>query len=465
MQRPPRITIVTSSFNQGRFIERTIRSILEQDYPNLEHLVVDGMSTDETVSVLARYPHLRVIREPDSGQAEAINKGFRAATGEIFGFVNSDDTLERGALKRVADEIDPDSGRHIVMGRCRFIDEHDRFLGIEHPSGFESHLRVLEIWKGHLLPQPAVFWTREVWERCGPLDEREHLMLDYDLFCRFSREYTFHPIDQVLANYRLHTASKTESIDDRKRLEAAIVVSRRYWGSWTHPQFWRILLSYGRFRLDRRHRASRLLAAAHQAWSERRPFGAIPKLMAGAALGPDVAIDAWVVPGLKPGIRAALRARSKVQQTLRSPAPAPQSLAWRDFVDLHADGWAGPRLVQAIDVAPGDDTLVIDGRLPVGNLPSTIELEAIVDGCSLGRRAVECRQREFSVSWPLGQPVAGRHQLHVVSSAHTVPHDVFGNDDYRPLSFKLERLAVIRMPQGLPIEEKGEPQAGVSKRN
>lgn len=446
MPTQPRITIVTSSFNQGHFIERTIASVLAQDYPNLEHIVVDGMSTDATVSVLARYPHLRVIREPDSGQAEAINKGFRAATGEIFGFVNSDDTLEPGALGRVAAEVDPAKGRHIVMGRCRFIDENDRFLGIEHPSAFESHERVLEIWKGHLLPQPAVFWTRQVWERCGPLDEREHLMLDYDLFCRFSREYTFHPIDQVLANYRLHTASKTESIDDRKRLDAAIIVSRRYWGSWTHARFWRILLSYARFRLDRRHRASRLMTAGCQAWRQRHRLAAIPKLAAGAALGPDVAIDALLVPAVKPGVRAALSAQSKVRRRLRSTAPAPQTLAWRDFVDLHADGWAGPRLVQPIDVAAGEDTLVIAGKLPFGELRRPFELEAIVDGRSLGQRGVGRNQREFSLSWSLGRTSAGRHELHIVSTAYTVPHDVLGNNDYRPLSFKLEQLTVIPAP-------------------
>ena len=97
------------------------------------------------------------------------------------------------------------------MGRCRFIDESGSFIGVEHPSAFENHRRVLEIWRGHNLPQPAIFWTREVWERCGPLDETAY-WLDYDLFCRFSRDYVFHFIDQVLANYRLHAESKTVSV-------------------------------------------------------------------------------------------------------------------------------------------------------------------------------------------------------------------------------------------------------------
>jgi glycosyltransferase involved in cell wall biosynthesis len=437
----PRISIVTSSFNQGRFIERTIESIRAQEYPDLEHIVVDGMSTDDTPAVLARYPHLRVIREPDSGQAEAINKGFRAATGQVFGFVNSDDTLEPGALARVAEEIDPARGRHVVIGRCRFVDEHDRFLGIEHPSGFESHERVLEIWKGHTLPQPAIFWTREVWERCGGLDEREHLVLDYDLFCRFSAKYFFHPIDQVLANYRLHTDSKTGSVDDRRRLESSIAVSRRYWGSRAHPRFWRLMVSYARFRLDRRHRASRLLVAGREAWRRHQPIAAVPRIAAGAALGPDVAIDALLLPGLKPGLRAAFHAQSRLARRFRPAAASPQTQAWRDFVDLHADGWAGPQLVVPIDVASGNEAVVVAGRRALGNVRRPFEIEAFLDGTSLGRRSLG-KERGFSVSWQLGGAAPGRHELRIVSSAYTVPHDLLGNQDYRPLAFSLEQLTL-----------------------
>src|SRR6476659_2826563 len=102
MQTYPKISVITSSYNQGDFIGRTLDSVLAQNYPNLEHIVVDGMSNDQTPEILAKYDHLRVIREPDSGQADAINKGFRAATGDILCFLNSDDTFLPGALRRVA---------------------------------------------------------------------------------------------------------------------------------------------------------------------------------------------------------------------------------------------------------------------------------------------------------------------------------------------------------------------------
>ncbi len=439
MEPTPRISIVTSSFNQGRFIERTIRSVLEQSYPDLEHIVVDGMSTDETAAVLARYPHLRVIREPDRGQADAINKGFRVATGRILGFLNSDDTLASGALERVAAELDPARGRHVIVGRCRFIDEHDRFAGIEHPSGFESHRRVLEIWKGHLLPQPAIFWTSDVWERCGPLDEREHLMLDYDLFCRISRHYTFHPVDQVLANYRLHSESKTESIDDAQRLEASILVSRRYWGPRTTLQFWRILASYARFRFDRRHRASRLLGTGRHEWRQKRRLAAVPRLAAGAVLGPDVALDVLLVPMFKPGIRAALAGAAE----LWGPrAPSPQTEAWRDFNVLHADGWAGPRVVLPLDVASGHTAVTVSGKTAFGRLPRPLELEAFLDGRPLGRKSIG-RARHFALTWPIDNVAPGLHELQIVSNAYTVPHDVLGNQDFRPLSFSLEQLTLV----------------------
>ncbi len=231
MDRWPRISIVTPSFNQARYIVATVESVIAQDYPNLDHIVIDGGSTDGTLDRLARYTHVRLVSEADRGHADALNKGFRLATGEIWGFLNSDDTLLPGALHRVAREVDPGRGRQIVMGRCRFIDAEGRSSGLEHPSRFEGHRRVLEIWKGHTIPQPAVFWTPEVWKACGPMDDQlQSAWVDYDLFCRFSRRYRFHFVDQVLAAYRLHPESKTVRWAGTDRLEEGIAISRSHWG-------------------------------------------------------------------------------------------------------------------------------------------------------------------------------------------------------------------------------------------
>jgi glycosyltransferase involved in cell wall biosynthesis len=440
MSATPRISVVTSSFNQGRYIARTIESVLAQQYPNLEHIVVDGMSSDETVDVLARYPHLTVVREPDSGQADAINKGFRRATGEIFCFLNSDDTFAPGALERVAREVEPARGRHVVMGRCRFIDEHDRFIGVEHPSEFESHRRVLEIWKGYAIPQPAVFWTREVWERSGPLDEREHLVLDYDLFCRFSRDYDFHTVDQIFANYRLHEQSKTQGVDDEKRLHDAVTVSRRYWGApWT-PQGAAIRLSWATYRFDRRGRAWRNLSAGKAAWRAGRSGEAAARVTAGALLGPDVALTGLSGPIAQRVVGQVRRGLRWVRRTRRIP-PHPNTVAWRGFTGLHPDGWAGPQLELEFDRPAGPDAaLGFEGVAPVP-LGSPLTLTFAVPGAPPVSVHVE-KDRAIHARLPIGHLTPGSHRLSVEATAYFVPHDLTGNGDYRPLSFKMVRVTV-----------------------
>jgi glycosyltransferase involved in cell wall biosynthesis len=434
MTRCPRISVVTSSFNQAKFIARTIESVRAQEYPNVEHIVVDAMSSDGTADVLATYPHLRVIREPDRGQADAINKGFGAATGEIFGFLNSDDTLEPGALWNVARAVDPAAGRHIVMGRCRFIDEDDRFLGVEHPSAFESHRRVLEIWKGHCLPQPAVFWTRRVWDECGPLRADEHLMLDYDLFCRFSQRYSFHAIRQVIANYRLHTESKTSSVTDEQRLNQAIAVSRRYWGSPVGLQYWLILASYGSFRFNRRVRAVRFLRSGRDSLREGRRSRALRELAIGSLLGPDVVADVALMPLLKP----ILAGRRRGSASRRRPIQ-PHTEAWLGRTSLHDDGWAGPTFVTDVHVDAPDSVLTLTGTSFPDYLRGRLTLEAFIDGRSLGSRAVG-RESCFALSWRLADVRPGPHEVRFAASTFMVPDDRFGNQDFRPLSYRVGRV-------------------------
>ena len=435
----PRISVITSSYNQGHFIARTIDSVLAQAYPDLEHIVVDGLSNDDTVDVLARYPHLKVIREKDTGQANAINKGFRHATGSILCFLNSDDTFEPGALLRVAQEIDPAAGRHVVMGRCRFIDEHDRFIGVEHPSAFESHARVLAIWKGYTIPQPAVFWTREVWDRCGPLDEHDHLVLDYDLFCRFTREYRIHTFDQVVANYRLHEASKTQGMDDQVRLQQAVQVSRRYWGpAWT-PQGMALRASWAAFRFDRRGRAYRGLSSARAAWRDGAYGRAVTRGLPGLVLGPDVALAGVAAPVMhRVGgvLRRAMRPLRRAGATVH-----PQTAAWRDFRQVHVDGWAGPSVrVPFTRDAGRDEVLVVAGDAPLP-LPAPLSLTILVPGGG-STTTSPAEDGTFRIEVPLAAVAGGVHEAEITSSTSVVPHDLWGNGDFRPLSFRLQQCDV-----------------------
>jgi len=432
--KPPRISIVTASFNQARFIRETIESVLAQGYSDVEHIVVDGMSTDETPSILAAYPHLKVVREPDHGQADAINKGFRLATGDVFTFLNSDDTLLPGALARVATELNPARHRHVVMGRCRFVDENGRFLGVEHPSVFVDHTDVLQIWKGHSIPQPAVFFSRDVWERSGPMDPSERLVLDYDLFCRMSRSYHFHPIDQVLATYRLHADSKTSGVDNGKRLAESLRVSRKYWGPWIHPRRWLLEASYLAFRANRRGRTVRWLRVAQEHWHHRRLLPAVAATTAGIALGPDVFLDIVLAPGIRDLLG---RASGRIRPLkLRARRDRPETSAWREFRGVHGDGWAGPELITKVEARPGHKELVLEGSV---NWRASARIEFFVDGHPCGVGTAQ-RKAPFEIRIPVDVR-DGIHEVRITSSSWFVPDDFMHNGDFRPLAFQIGKLA------------------------
>ena len=295
----PKITIVTPSYNQGQYIGENIKSLLFQDYPNLEHIIVDGGSNDNTLDVLHKYTHIKYVSEPDNGPAEAINKGFKMATGEIYGFLNSDDTLLPNTLHRVAKEIDPTSGKHIVMGRCRFVDDKGLYYGIEHPSKFKNHLRLLKIWKGHWIPQPSVFWTKQVLEKCGGMDEgMQYQWIDYDLFCRFSQCYFFYKIDQVFSTYRLHDESKTENSTEEDRLEECIEISKRYWGKNTNLRYWNLKFSLMIFRLGRINRARQFAFKAREAKRQGRFFDSVINGSVAGILAPEVVFYIFLYPSI-----------------------------------------------------------------------------------------------------------------------------------------------------------------------
>jgi glycosyltransferase involved in cell wall biosynthesis len=295
----PTFSIITPSFNQGLFIEATIKSVLAQNYTAFEHIIVDGGSTDDTPDILSRYPHLKIIREPDRGQADAVNKGLRAARGDIIGWLNSDDTYYLGVFEAVAGTIDPANGVYIVMGHCAYIDEDGTATGREHPSAFTGHRRVVEIWKGYTIPQPAVFFHRKVYEQCGGLDESLYFALDYDLFLRYTRRFAIHPVDQLWATYRLHMSSKTTEISQAELLEKSLVVSRRYWGASSTLSYWRYLASYwmhgGRLGVLSLRRVNR----AERAYQERRLAGFFGNLLLSFLWFPPTASRLLILPGIR----------------------------------------------------------------------------------------------------------------------------------------------------------------------
>jgi glycosyltransferase involved in cell wall biosynthesis len=440
MHRWPRVSIVTPSFNQARYIVATVESVIAQDYPNLEHIVIDGGSTDGTLDRLAPYAHLRVVSEADRGHADALNKGFGVATGEIWGFLNSDDTLLPGALHRVAQEVDPGRGRHIVMGRCRFIDAEGRSSGLEHPSRFEGHRRVLEIWKGYTIPQAAVFWTPEVWKICGPMDEDlQSAWVDYDLFCRFSRRYQFHFVDQVLATYRLHHESKTGRWTEADRLEESIALSRRHWGSPLRPLHWRLALSLALFRMNRLGRARRYLRLAQDAWRRGELLGAVPQAVASAILAPEVVFYVGVYPVLRGGATGLGR---KVLARLGRW----ESAAYLGHTEPWNDGWVGPRLAVNRRAGRAAHAVTIRGWTDLRYMSNALLLTVRVDDRVVGHHRI-AKPGDFAASIPLlGPMVAGEHTVEVEASAWFVPHRFARNGDYRPLAWRLIELELADGP-------------------
>ncbi len=234
MQDLPRISVITPSFNQGRYIERTIKSVLGQGYPKLEYLIIDGGSSDETLEILKRYEkQLTWISEKDSGQSDAINKGMRMATGDILAYLNSDDIYEPGALTSVAARFMAEPSVIWLTGRCRIIDENDRevrsvITKYKNVLLDHYHYKLLQI--ANPVSQPATFWKKEVVKEIGLFDPGESLVMDYDYWLRIGKRYDPAIVDENLAAFRVHPKSKT-SINRFRVIQQECAVSRKYSGS------------------------------------------------------------------------------------------------------------------------------------------------------------------------------------------------------------------------------------------
>ena len=216
----PSVTIVTPSFNQGRFIEETIRSVLLQNYPNLEYIIIDGGSNDNTLEIIKKYePWITYwISEPDKGQCDAINKGFQIATGIYGNWINSDDILEKDAIWAIAQKIDLKEGKVVFLGDYNEIEysgklkrnSRSEIRKLEELVDIEGHWRN---GKSNSIGQQATFFPVKLFKEVGMLDINNHFSMDYELWGRFLiAGAVFYPVRKTLGAFRVYDGQK---ISDR----------------------------------------------------------------------------------------------------------------------------------------------------------------------------------------------------------------------------------------------------------
>jgi glycosyltransferase involved in cell wall biosynthesis len=436
MKPLPTISIVVPSLNQARYLTETLDSLVQQDYPSLEVIIQDGGSSDDSISIanefVHRYPEIfQLFVEEDSGQADALNRGFSKTTGEIMAFLNSDDTYFPRILHRVATEIDLSRGRFVVMGRCIFTGEGSRYIGIEHPAVYLGHFDLLAIWKRgfNTIPQPSVFWHRDVWERCGGLDIKEHHALDYDLFCRFSNHYSFHRIDELFSTYRMHDGSKSSQRTEAEVLELSIKVSRKHWGTWLSPLRWRCEFSCWLHNRQLHERARHHARRAEQAFTNRRYGTAAVEFFMTFIASPRMARDrlfyGWLTAK---GIRFFERL----------------AVVSEGYTGRYSDGWIGPIYREKISVLVDGKRLVVNGTHCPQPKHKKIKVRLFINGALVDSKSLT-KAADFSLSADVKSYRDQMVTLELRTNSCFVPCDLFGGEDKRKLSLRLGAVEIEKI--------------------
>jgi len=291
----PRVSLVTPSFNAAPYLCAAIDSVLGQDYPNIDYLVMDGGSTDETVALLKGYgDKVRWVSEKDRGQADAIARGFEQSTGTILGWLNADDVLKPEAVRTAVETFLANPGAALIYGNADFIDESGDMIA---PcTVVEPFARQRLIDYGDYIIQPAAFFSRDAYQSVGGLDTSLHWAMDWDLWIRLAQNHEFVYVENVLASYRWLGSNKT-AIGGFDRLDEVGAVAKRY-GCKGLPAY---------FRLEK----ARLYASmAHQ---DLREQNLLPMLRHGLLAGREIITSRRAMLSLfSPGIWRTYRTAQKL---------------------------------------------------------------------------------------------------------------------------------------------------------
>jgi len=426
--RLPRISIAVPSYNQGRYIRETLESLVRQEYPNLEVIIQDGGSTDGAIEIaqefVDRYPETFQLQvQKDTGHANAVNMAFARSTGEILGFLNTDDTLYPGCLLRVAREIDPARGRHIVFGRCLFTGGGSPYVGCEHPAEYRGHFEMLAVWKRgyNTIPQPSTFWHREVYDTCGDFDEaHSDAGLDYQQWCRFSKRFAFHRVDELWSTYRMHPVSVTSNQTEQERLDAMVGYSRSQWGPWWRLLRWRCTMSYW---LHDRERAEQARARARRAEEAAR-----------AGRYGQAAVEC-----LRMAVRSPRMGAYWASQLLASRAPW---AAWRArarreaaFTGRYSDNWIGPVYKSDVSVPADARRLVLTLEHHPNGHHRLVSPALCLNGKVVDRRQGEAGR--LALASDLSAYRGRSCEIEVRTPEFFIPRFVNGSPDDRELSVLL----------------------------
>jgi glycosyltransferase involved in cell wall biosynthesis len=230
-----KISIVTPSFNSAKFIEDCIQSVLNQNYPNFEHIIIDGGSTDGTIDILTKYPHLNWISENDKGQSDALNKGFKMASGDLIGWLNADDYYINGTFKLVRTYFLSNPKIDVLYGNCQFVDENKNFISKSKTISINKFLLVNRFY----IPSTSTFMKKNIFDQNEFINTSLHYVMDKEFFLRLVyKNKTFKRIPNVLASFRWHDANKSlKSGFNTKRSIESIKVNRMYFQKYLPKPF------------------------------------------------------------------------------------------------------------------------------------------------------------------------------------------------------------------------------------